>query len=950
MSLYDILGVSPTASADDIKRAYRRQAMKWHPDRNPDNRSGAEIRFKEIGHAYSVLSDPIKRRAYDEAAFEAKDAFQEGGDDFTAGDAFATFLAAILDLAFSMALHGADQITIYRALTADGCPESIAQTVAKRAHAMADRTNADHTNNGPSEHSRDATGSASSVPPRPRRPQPSEDKEETRKAGPGARFWARTLDVLLMAPAALVLLPLMIGAVAGGFSRLGFGILALLAIVVALALPFVLDACMVGLFGNSLGKALLGIRVTRKDGSQPGFSGILKRNLYVWGYGYWTGLVPLVSWIPMLMAYRSLTGEKGETKWDAVLGYDVHRTPVGAARIVVFVLSFMVAVLVANLTELTTATMFSGLASKVGTDGNRQSAKLLSDQEVFGKASPSRPGSGYQMSAEDFLRDAPRTAPTAKPVLVVKIGHVAPLTGPIAHLGKDNENGARLAIEDANAKKIEIDGQVVRFELLGEDDQADPKIGAVVAQKLVDAKVVGVVGHLNSGTTIPASAIYNQAGFPQISPSSTNPQYTQQGFKTAFRVMANDIQQGSVIGAYAAKTMGGRKITIIDDRTAYGQGLADEAAIAAMATGAASVAREFTNDKATDFSAILGKLKANNPDVIVFAGMDSIAGPMLKQMSGVGIRAKFITGDGGCSPHLVKLAGAASEGVICTQAGLTVDKLPNGQKFVEDFTKKYGQIQIYSPYSYDAVMVLVDAMKRANSADPVKYLPEVAKTSYDGITGKIEFDQKGDIKNGAISVFEIKDGKLVTRDAIYDPRAYGAVGRAVDRKDPGPLTEARMENAIGINDALRAESYPNQVSTIAQWIQSGRVQTSQLNPIRFRDIQIAKQYLQRQRIREAPATVRNYLMDRETWWMDNAGFHIYVTNLTNEVMMGIAYELDAGGDCSTQGKGPFVYYLVQFNPPLRPTDSQVVNMPKQEDIVREIGDGKTVCGTLVTVW
>jgi curved DNA-binding protein CbpA len=416
MSLYDTLGVSPTASADDIKKAYRRQAMKWHPDRNPDNRSAAEIRFKEIGHAYSVLSDPIKRRAYDEAAFEAKEAYQEGGADFTAGDAFATFLAVILDLAFSMALHGADQITIYRALTADGCPESIAQTVAKRAHAMANRTNADHTNGGPSAHSREATGSASSVPPRPRRPQPSEDKEETRKAGPGARFWARTLDVLLMTPAALVLLPLMIEAVAGGSSRIVFGILALLAIAAALLLPFFLDACAVGLFGNSLGKALLGIRVTRKDGSQPGFSGILKRNLYVWGYGYWTGLMPLVSWIPMLMAYRSLTGEKGETKWDAILGYDVHRTPVGAARIFVFVLSFMVAVLVANLTELTTAHVFSKLASTVGSDGNRQSAKLLSDEEVGIKPPTPQPRPGpfddLIPKTTEIGRSAPRSSQT----------------------------------------------------------------------------------------------------------------------------------------------------------------------------------------------------------------------------------------------------------------------------------------------------------------------------------------------------------------------------------------------------------------------------------------------------------------------------------------------------------------------------------------------------------
>ncbi|MFZ5510535.1 MAG: branched-chain amino acid ABC transporter substrate-binding protein [Pseudomonadota bacterium] len=360
---------------------------------------------------------------------------------------------------------------------------------------------------------------------------------------------------------------------------------------------------------------------------------------------------------------------------------------------------------------------------------------------------------------------APQTAapaPAAKPEMVVKIGHVAPLTGPIAHLGKDNENGARLAIEDANAQNIEIDGKIIKFELMGEDDQADPKVGTVVAQKLVDAKVAGVVGHLNSGTTIPASKIYADAGIPQISPSATNPKYTQQGFKTAFRVMANDIQQGSVDGTFLVKELGAKKIAIIDDRTAYGQGLADEVEKAAKAAGAEIVAREFTNDKATDFKAILTKIKSKRPDAIFHGGMDATGGPMLKQMKELGIKAKFMTGDGGCTPEIVKLAGDASEGIYCTQAGLPVDKLPNGQKFVEDFTKKYGQIQIYAPYSYDAAMVLIDSMKRANSVDPAKYLPEVGKTSYNGVTGKIEFDEKGDVKNGAITVFTIKGGKLET--------------------------------------------------------------------------------------------------------------------------------------------------------------------------------------------
>jgi branched-chain amino acid transport system substrate-binding protein len=354
----------------------------------------------------------------------------------------------------------------------------------------------------------------------------------------------------------------------------------------------------------------------------------------------------------------------------------------------------------------------------------------------------------------------PKAAPPPPPELAIKIGHVAPLTGNIAHLGKDNENGARLAVEEINAKGVMIEGKKLRIELVGEDDQADPKTGTVVAQKLVDAKVSGVVGHLNSGTTIPASKLYADAGIPQISPSATNPTYTLQGFKTTFRVMANDVQQGKAVGDFAVKKLGAKSIAIIDDRTAYGQGLADEVEKAAKAGGAKIVAREFTKNDATDFKAILTKIKGKKPDAVFYGGMDAQAGPMAKQIKQLGISTKFLSGDGACTPELIKLAGDAAEGVYCSQAGLPVDRLTD-KGFNERFKKRFNaEIQIYAPYSYDAVAVLVDAMKRANSVDPAKYLAEVPKTSYAGVTGQIAFDDKGDIKDGVITMYDVKDGKL----------------------------------------------------------------------------------------------------------------------------------------------------------------------------------------------
>jgi branched-chain amino acid transport system substrate-binding protein len=347
---------------------------------------------------------------------------------------------------------------------------------------------------------------------------------------------------------------------------------------------------------------------------------------------------------------------------------------------------------------------------------------------------------------------------------VVKIGHVGPISGAIAHLGKDNEYGARMAIEELNAKGVTIGGKKVKFELLAEDDGADPKQGTAAAQKLVDAKVNGVIGHLNSGTTIPASKIYNDAGIPQISPSATNPKYTQQGFKTTFRVVANDGQLGGTLGKYAVQTLKAKKIAVIDDRTAYGQGVAEEFVKGAKKAGGAQiVAQQYTNDKATDFNAILTAIKSKNPDVIFFGGMDAVGGPMMRQMKQLGIKAKFMGGDGICTEGLAKLAGdaIADDQVVCAEAGGVVESQKKGMEdFRAAFKQKFNiEVQLYAPYVYDATMVMVEAMKKAGSADPAKYLPELAKIQYKGVTGPIAFDSKGDIKDGTLTLFTYKGAK-----------------------------------------------------------------------------------------------------------------------------------------------------------------------------------------------
>ncbi|NHQ88122.1 branched-chain amino acid ABC transporter substrate-binding protein [Iodobacter sp. HSC-16F04] len=371
---------------------------------------------------------------------------------------------------------------------------------------------------------------------------------------------------------------------------------------------------------------------------------------------------------------------------------------------------------------------------------------------------------GKQEAPKEVASQA--AAETAQPAAsnsgdTVKIAHSAPLTGNNAHFGKDNENGTRMAIDEVNAEGgADIGGKKVKFELVSEDDQADPKTATTVAQRFVDMKVAGIIGHMNSGTTIPASKIYADAGIPQISPSATAVAYTAQGFKSAFRVMSNDAQQGKVLGDFAVKKLAAKKVAIIDDRTAYGQGLADEFEKAAKAAGAEVVKREFTTNQETDFNAILTSIKGAKPDLVFYGGMDAQAAPLKKQAKKLGIAAKIMGGDGTQTPEFIKLAGADSEGMVSSSPGQSKESMPGGAEFLTKFKAKFGvDVNLYAPYNYDATKVMIEAMKKAGSVDPAKYLPELQKIEYKGVTGIISFDEKGDIKNGPITVYQVKGGK-----------------------------------------------------------------------------------------------------------------------------------------------------------------------------------------------
>ena len=342
---------------------------------------------------------------------------------------------------------------------------------------------------------------------------------------------------------------------------------------------------------------------------------------------------------------------------------------------------------------------------------------------------------------------------------VVKIGFASPLTGPQANYGKDNQNGAQMAIDELNAQNLTIGGKPMKFQLLAEDDQAEPKQGPLIAQKLVDAKVAGVVGHFNSGVTIPASRVYNDAGIPELS-VSTNVKYTHQGFKTAFRLMADDNKQGTMLGEYAVKNLKLNRLAVIDDATAYGQGLADAFEAAVRASGGQVVRHEHTNDKAVDFNAVLTTIKAAKPDAIFFGGYDAQAGPMARQIKLLGLNIPLMGGETMNSAKYIELAGPAAEGSIASTPGAALESRPGGKAFAAKYKSKYNQdVGLYTPYFYDGVMVIAAAMKAANSTDPAKYLPALAKINYPGVTADIAFDQNGDLTKGLLTIFVVKNGK-----------------------------------------------------------------------------------------------------------------------------------------------------------------------------------------------
>lgn len=348
----------------------------------------------------------------------------------------------------------------------------------------------------------------------------------------------------------------------------------------------------------------------------------------------------------------------------------------------------------------------------------------------------------------------------------VKIGVAAPMSGPLAQMGKDIAQGAEVAVQELNQEHFMIHGKRAHFSLVVEDDKASPDEGTAVARRLVEAGVAAVFGHLNSGVTIAAAPSYEAAGIPQLS-VSTNPKYTRMGNKTAFRLTADDIEQGATLGRLITDKLRAKSLFLADDKTLFGVGVADEVERAAKARGTV-MKRESIDPKNADHAALAQKIIDAKADVVFFGGDVATGGPVLRALRKAGSNAKFVAADAMCDASVLRdTQGAADRNFFCTVAGVPPSWLSAGIGFTETYKAKFGAPGAYSTLAYDGIHILAQAMQEAGSAKPDAVLQAMKTNSFDGkIQGPVEFDAKGDIKDGTVVIYQAIGGQLVEQRSL----------------------------------------------------------------------------------------------------------------------------------------------------------------------------------------
>ena len=342
----------------------------------------------------------------------------------------------------------------------------------------------------------------------------------------------------------------------------------------------------------------------------------------------------------------------------------------------------------------------------------------------------------------------------------VKIGVAQPLTGPLGPLGTDMKNGVQLAVDELNAKGFKIDGKPVTLEVVAVDDKADAAVGKNAAQVLVEAGVVAVVGHLNSGVSIAAAPTYAAAHIPQLA-ISTKPEYTKQDLPTTLRLVANDALQSKALGSYAATQIDGKKFAVVDDNTPYGKGLADLAAAEIKKNGKEILVRSSLDDKTTDFAKLVAELKAANVDVFVTTLADFQVAALIQQLVAAGMTDMQIVGGDTIKTDKLPAAVAGIRGVYATSPIIEAREFVAGPQFLAKFQQKFKGDPVYGAhYAYDAVYVLAAAMQRGDTAEPKKVLAELKRIdALAPVTNNMRFRGDGEQHYGVVSVYKARAGR-----------------------------------------------------------------------------------------------------------------------------------------------------------------------------------------------
>lgn len=389
------------------------------------------------------------------------------------------------------------------------------------------------------------------------------------------------------------------------------------------------------------------------------------------------------------------------------------------------------------------------------TGGTASTCKPDSVSQVPSSSTASTAALTYQAASSALQTTAHQGAGT-----VLKIGFIGILSGQYTSYGVDEQRGAQLAIDAVNsAGGITVNGTTYTLQLDSQDDAADPTKGAQGATKLVDDKVVAVIGGTFSGATIAESKIFSDNGITQISPSATNPKYTSQGFKTAFRVVGRDDQQGPADADFIVKTLGCKNVGIMDDKSQYGQGLADAVNTQVPADAGTVVDREHVDTNQTDFSAQLTTMKGKNPDVIFYGGYSAQFGPIVQQARRLGIKATFVSGDGSQDADAIKLAGSDAEGLFASNAGPAPSLQPGYAAFQTAYKAKYNaDIFQYAPQAFDATNIIINAIKTAGGDKAAILAAVTATNNYQGVAQSYTFTSTGDVKVSIFTIYKVESG------------------------------------------------------------------------------------------------------------------------------------------------------------------------------------------------